>query len=208
MKVRGVVFDFGQVLTHIQNGQSLKKLASITGLDPKDFTERYRMFREPYDRGKVIGREYWSNVIGTKGEAITDNLIEELIKEDMQSWFSLNREMISWIESLKESGIKRAILSNMPPELGQEVYSGMKDLVALFDTIVFSFETGYVKPESEIYEICLKKVSLSPGEVLFIDDDERNIEGARKLGINTFLFVPGKTKTREIAECYGLPGNL
>ena len=205
MKIKAVVFDFGQVLAHPQDENVRDRMASIAGLDREVFAVRYREFRKDYDRGRISGIDYWTKVIGKNGSRIEKTIIEELIREDMRSWFSLNRDVIDWVDRLKQAGIKTGILSNMPPELGKTVYSEMEKLIAMFDEIVFSFEIGFVKPENEIYEICLRKLESLPEETLFIDDDARNIEGARASGMNTYLFIPGKTRIDEIADVYNLP---
>ena len=45
-----------------------------------------------------------------------------------------------------------------------------------------------VKPNKEIFEHLLGKYNLNADECLFIDDSEKNIEGAKALGINGYLF--------------------
>jgi putative hydrolase of the HAD superfamily len=41
------------------------------------------------------------------------------------------------------------------------------------------------KPNADIFEQVLSENSLMPNETLFLDDNLPNIEGARKLGIQT-----------------------
>ncbi|MEG1987309.1 MAG: HAD-IA family hydrolase, partial [Bacilli bacterium] len=46
-------------------------------------------------------------------------------------------------------------------------------------------EIHKVKPNSDFYEHILSKHNINPNELLFLDDNLINIEGAIKLGINT-----------------------
>ncbi|NSA87372.1 HAD superfamily hydrolase (TIGR01509 family) [Clostridium beijerinckii] len=46
-----------------------------------------------------------------------------------------------------------------------------------------SYKEKLLKPEKEIYEKILYRYSLEPGETLFIDDMEQNIEAAIKFGL-------------------------
>lgn len=57
---------------------------------------------------------------------------------------------------------------------------GVEDL----DDIIISAEIHKIKPNSDFYEHILKKYNITPKELLFLDDNEDNVEGAKKLGIN------------------------
>jgi len=51
------------------------------------------------------------------------------------------------------------------------------------------------KPNPKIYEFALAKTGSSPEETIFIDDKQRMLEPARKMGIKTILFIsPRKLK--------------
>jgi HAD superfamily hydrolase (TIGR01509 family) len=55
--------------------------------------------------------------------------------------------------------------------------------------VVISYEVGCAKPEPRIFEIALDRLGVAPSHALFVDDREENIEGARRLGIETFHFT-------------------
>ena len=55
------------------------------------------------------------------------------------------------------------------------------------DDIIISAEIHKIKPNKEFYIHILEKFNIQPNELLFIDDNLKNIEGAKKLGINTIL---------------------
>ena len=57
-----------------------------------------------------------------------------------------------------------------------------------FEGILVSGEEKTRKPFPEIYELTLSKFNLKAGESLFIDDNLRNIEAARKFGIHSIHF--------------------
>jgi len=52
------------------------------------------------------------------------------------------------------------------------------------------------KPDTEVYEFVLADAGLEAGETLFIDDNADNIEGAKKVGLQTILHRIGD----EVAE--------
>lgn len=51
------------------------------------------------------------------------------------------------------------------------------------------------KPDQEAFENLLKENKLVPGETLFIDDGEENVEAAKKLGMHTLLYGSETLKT-------------
>ena len=85
-------------------------------------------------------------------------------------------------------------------EINAELLRG--DLEGFIKDAVFSFEVGIMKPDHRIFRIALDKVGLSPENVLFVDDTEKNINAARQLGIDSHLF-----RSRDsLVEFFGIYG--
>ena len=62
------------------------------------------------------------------------------------------------------------------------------DFLHWFEGIVVSGTEKTRKPYLEIYQITLDRFNIDPSEALFIDDNLRNIKGAKTLGINGIHF--------------------
>ena len=60
-----------------------------------------------------------------------------------------------------------------------------------------SCEMKLLKPSPEIYQEAVRRIGLPAGEILFIDDNRENVEGARAVGLQARLFVPGTDDMRE-----------
>jgi FMN phosphatase YigB (HAD superfamily) len=58
----------------------------------------------------------------------------------------------------------------------------------IFDGTVLSWEAGMRKPEMGIYELVIRRFNLTPERALFIDDKERNLVPARRVGFQTIAF--------------------
>ena len=54
-----------------------------------------------------------------------------------------------------------------------------------YDYVWLSFEIGAVKPNNKVYEIVEKECNIKPKNILFIDDEEKNILTATSRGWNT-----------------------
>lgn len=57
--------------------------------------------------------------------------------------------------------------------------------VDYLDDVLISAEIHKVKPNSDFYEHIINKYHIEPNEILFLDDNAENIDGANRLGINT-----------------------
>ncbi len=77
---------------------------------------------------------------------------------------------------------------------------------ALFDRfrdIVVSGEEKVMKPDPAIYYLALDRFGLKPGDALFVDDRQINVDGAEAVGIAAHLFT-GAERLRERLRAEGL----
>jgi len=70
------------------------------------------------------------------------------------------------------------------------------DFLHWFEGIVVSGTEKMRKPSNEIYELTLNRFNIEASQSLFIDDNARNVEAAKKMGINTIHFInPAQLKS-------------
>ena len=93
-----------------------------------------------------------------------------------------------WITALKESGYRVYILSNYSKRTYELTKDDGLSFLPLADGIVFSFETGYIKPEKEIYHCLMDRYHLDPNECVFIDDNAPNLVYPKQIGWSTIQF--------------------
>ena len=74
------------------------------------------------------------------------------------------------------------------------------DFLHWFEGIVVSGEEMTRKPFPDIYQITLKRFDLKPEESLFIDDNKRNIEAAKALGIQSIHFSSPQQLEKELKQ--------
>ena len=75
-----------------------------------------------------------------------------------------------------------------------------KEMLGLFKKLYFSYELGIKKPDPKFYKRVLEDSNLNPSECVFIDDKEKNIESARKFGINGILFLNINQLKKELLD--------
>jgi 2-haloacid dehalogenase len=100
---------------------------------------------------------------------------------------SVDQETICLMSDIKKAGYRVSALSNWSAETFPHVlskHSFFKD----FEEIVVSGFEKTVKPEKEIYEILLKRIKLPAEKCIFLDDVEKNIQGALDVGMHGIVF--------------------
>lgn len=182
-----VIFDYGGVISYPQGPGFFDEISSLLHVRSDALKRTYRDYRPDYDRGAMAGNEYWSRVLERAGAENSVAMREKLVQLDIGSWTEINSEVLSLVTRLRRAGVVLALLSNLPVDHVSYFVSHF-DWLKHFSVCVFSCETGYAKPQSEIYGICLDRLEVPAEECLFIDDSERNVSAARKMSVKAILF--------------------
>lgn len=66
-----------------------------------------------------------------------------------------------------------------------------------------SYRLGEVKPDEALYRLVLDDLARPAGEVLFLDDNQINVDGARRVGMAAET-VKGPDQARRVLNRYGL----
>ena len=85
--------------------------------------------------------------------------------------------------ALRDEGYRTALLTNSFKEF-RELLEAHVDFGA-FDVVVDSSEVGWRKPEPEIYALTTELLGVPAGQILYLDDFEANLVGARAAGWRT-----------------------
>ena len=188
--IKNIIFDFGGVLVDwnphylfdnyfndinesnyfVENVCNSEWNAEMDGGKPFEqaVRERSAMFPKYAEALKL----YQTNWMDTMGEEIP--------------------EMYDLVKSLKTNGFPVIYgLTNWSAETFPTVQKTYR-IFSLIDKIVVSGEVKQLKPNPEIFHTLLNKFNLKPEESLFIDDNIKNVEGAKALGINALRFENAK----------------
>lgn len=214
---RALILDFGGVIsrtlfeTHDETERAL-------GLAPGTLTWR-GPFDPPTDplwqamqRGELSERDYWlqrsrevGSLLGETWDAM-ETLVQRARGADPDR--IVRPETAALVRQAQASGIRLAILSN---ELDLFYGRGLRERLPLlegFERIDDATYTGVLKPDPQAYLGCLQALGLQAGEAVFVDDQPRNVEGARRLGIPTVAFdvTHPAASCEEARQLLGLTG--
>lgn len=201
--IKGIIFDFGGVLSSHLPLAAQERISRAAGIDPEALKPDYMRFRGEYDRGTISAAQYWKSVLTPLGIDPDVQMIGRLIEEDVRGWTHINNEMVSLIRSVRPGMEKLGILSNMNVDCLRYVEENFPWL-DMFDSLVFSCNVRLLKPEAPIYEYCLRSMGLEASECLFVDDSEENTGAAAKLGIHAVHFTSVSLFREELYETYSL----
>jgi len=189
--IKGVIFDFGGVISHPQDQGYVAQIMALLQVTDRDlFMEVYMDLRSAYDGGRMGAAEYW--------QALMDRLdcdpapVADLIAPDIRSWTVINEDTLSFAEDLRDHGVVTAVLSNMNPEVSGYLARECP-WIDDFGHLVYSCDVGAVKPEREIYDICVSRMGLTHSECLFLDDTAVNVHAAKQYGLVARVFEGQKT---------------
>jgi putative hydrolase of the HAD superfamily len=191
-KISCLILDMGGVLTEDQREDKLADMMGLLGSgSPRErFLEAYWKHRFDYDRGVADAAAYWARVASELGAQIPSRRLGDIVQADLDSWFNMRESMLEFLGGVKGRVGRLVLLSNLNADGARFVRSERaRPWVSRFDDLVLSCEHRLLKPEAAIYELALDAAGVLPGEALFIDDNEANVEGARRAGLESFRFA-------------------
>jgi putative hydrolase of the HAD superfamily len=201
--VRAVIFDFGGVLCFHPPEDRFTRIADLFGISTPDLLRLFWANRIEYDAGLLDSRAYWTQIAKAAGRTLDDTLLATLVRYEVELWNNYDQRIMRWAAHLRSSGVRTAILSNLPRVLG-EALRATPGFLDPFNHVTFSCELGIVKPEAAIYHDAVQGVRVSPSEALFLDDKRENVEGARAVGLHAEIYSTWETFLAETLGRYNL----
>jgi putative hydrolase of the HAD superfamily len=206
--INAVAFDYGGVSCEWPADGTRQRLADMIGVSLGELVEYDNTHRKIWDAGEINGAEFYLGAFayfGVSGAGYDREKAAEMARIDQESWKHINQETIRLMEDLKKAGVRVAILSNMPFDFLD--WLKVQPVIAIPDAAIFSCEEHCNKPDEPIYRTLLTKLGLPPGEVVFFDDMPLNVEGARGIGMNAYVWKDPDAARKTLATL-GIKGAI
>ena len=184
-----VIFDFFGVI-----GYELSPVWFRKHFDDSIADEIKHRLVDPGDRGAISEEEMFENISRETGVSPMD------IRREWMELVTINEEMVNFIKKVKKS-YPVYLLSNALSGFLREILERY-DLYGLFDEVYISAEVRMAKPDPEFFEECLKRSGVKAEETVMIDDNVKNLAGARSVGIDTIRFTDNESFQREFNKYY------
>lgn len=193
-----VIFDYGGVLSYPPFQLELAELGQSSGLDEPSFFKLYSNTRDYYGRSSSDYKQHWLQVADALDLQISVAFVEKLLVLESDLWTRPNAEVLALARAIKAAGLDTAILSNMTFDLLGKLRERL-DWLREFEVQIWSCEQGRSKPDAAIYRTCLTALGCEAGRALFFDDRPRNVEAARQIGLEAYVFESA-SQARAIVE--------
>ena len=198
--IRAIIFDFGSVLfkeNWIKLSKEMEKKVGISTLIHSDYGKKVI-----YEWRKAsVGKSPMKNVfIKICDEKKINGNIKNICREYIKAYNKckkLNKTLINKIKSLKEK-----YLLVCHTDTNEFHFEGHRrqGLLRLFHKHFASHLIGKRKYDKKAFKIVLKKLKLTPKEIVFIDDNIINIKNARSFGINAIQFKNNNQLIRDLRK--------
>jgi putative hydrolase of the HAD superfamily len=193
--MRWIVFDYGEVIS--RRSAELPAIAGLMGVPLEVMEPHYWALRDPYDRG-WSDLEFWRELGVRCGAEVDPGQVPALTEADVNGWLTVDPAALELLAELDEAGYGLGLLSNAPMSHG-EVFR-RQPWAARFRHMVISGELGIAKPDQAIWEALVARLEAAPGECVFLDDKQVNVDGARAAGLHAHRWSNAAVAREEFAR--------
>jgi putative hydrolase of the HAD superfamily len=193
----GLLLDFGAVISvsaferHRETEEMLGlPRGSLTWLGPLDPATDALWQSMQHD--EISERDYWTRRARELGERVGEPGWDVLTMQNRVRHPDPNRlvrpQIAPLVRAARAQGIDVGILSNeLELFYGRPFLSGMEVLREMA-VVVDATHTGILKPDPRSYALAIEAMRLPPAQILFVDDQFRNVAGAMRAGMQTQHF--------------------
>lgn len=192
--IKNLLFDLGGVIMDIEKERCVEAFDRLGLPDAASYFGEYSQ-KGPFmqlEEGAISTDEFHSTLRADIGREVSDDEIDrafckfligipvERLKElrELRRRYRIfllsNTNPIMWDATIREEFTKEG--------LKREDY---------FDGIVTSFQAKALKPDARIFRYAEEHLGIKPDETVFLDDSQRNLDAASRLGFHTILVTPG-----------------
>ena len=190
MKIKNIIFDIGNVILHFDLEKVLPHFAKTEEewnfLIQEVVHSPEWLLYSLVDTG-FLSREQAVAIVEDRTNHKNDKLIEEFWYHYNEYSF-IDEKVLLLLKNLKKKGYSIYLLSN----INEHTFISIQDseLFKIVDGYVFSYLEHQVKPYESFYLTLLDRFKLKSNECLFIDDNKKNVETARDLGMIGEVVTP------------------
>lgn len=186
----------GVILTNGWDIDSRKAAAEIFRLDWNELEKLHDAPFAEWEKGRLTLNQYLDNTVFREQRPFSrEEFITFMLAQSKE--YPKSREVLAEVARTRRYFI--GAINNEPLELNDYRIQQFK-LKREFLVFFSSCYVGARKPEEDIFRIALHVTQKLPGECLFIDDREVNLESPRRLGLDTIHYQTAQQLRAELAN--------
>ncbi|MFH1618772.1 MAG: HAD family phosphatase [bacterium] len=193
-----IIFDLGGIVVPETSGYIMTQIAEELGIQPDLLAEAIGVHQDSAIRGEQTLLQVYGSVVRDLGLSVDPAAILcRHLAFYRQAAARHDPDFVALLHRLKKD-LSVACLTNTEPEIAH--ISCETGLFDYFDRRYLSTELGMKKPDTEIYIAVLADIGRRPEEVLFVDDREENVTGAKSTGMHGLLFMNVTQLDRDLSN--------
>ncbi len=197
-EIDAVLFDIGGVI--LQMGD-IATLGPFNGTNDRDLIQQIWLdspIVDAHERGQIDAAEFAARMIETYAIGCTPSAFLDRCIAWHGDLFAEVEETIAAIDP----SVRVACLSNTC-DYHWRNHARAAEVGRLFSLQFLSFRLGAMKPEPAIFRMVAEQLGCAPNRIVFFDDTERHVVGAREFGFHAHR-VEGIADARRILHERGL----
>ncbi len=202
--IEAIIFDFGEVIIELDYPKVIDGFSKEANKNIDEINELVvtSPILKEFEVSKITPDEFRAGVNNLLGMSLDDvtfdatwNLmLKNLPKERMDILEVVGKRFDTYVLSnsnvIHEKAYNQMILD----------VTGKPSLHEFVNKAYFSQDIGMRKPGKECYQLVIDEIGLDPSKLLFLDDRQDNIEGAKSCGINTVHVTDAARQLKELFE--------
>jgi glucose-1-phosphatase len=196
-----LLFDLGRVVLDIDFGRVLHCWARHAGCEPTQLGQRFLRdeLYHRHERGEISDEAFFAGLRSSLGIEISD-------AQFLEGWNAIFVGLMPGINQLLARASTRlplyAFSNTNAPHVAH--FSGQyAEVLGHFREIFLSSTIGLRKPDAEAYDHVVQAIGVPAERIVFFDDLDENIEGARRYGLKAVLVTSSADVARAL-EALGI----
>ncbi|MFC3505016.1 HAD-IA family hydrolase [Micromonospora krabiensis] len=157
---------------------------------------------QPVLTGQVSHADWMTSVAEALAEPAGSPERARAAVEEWQTYRGeVDAEVLGFVREARAAGIRVGLATNATDRLDDDLAA--LDLTDAFDAVVSSYRLGVNKPAKEYFQAACQALATPPDRVLFTDDEDWSVRGARVAGLSAHRWTgPGDLRYLRAALAY------
>ncbi len=193
-KTKAIIFDMGGVLVDLDIEdckRAFKEYLGYYNIDNIIDACHQKGIYGDLEEGKLSGDEFRSIVLSESRPGV---LAEDVDRAMYHILVDIAPYKVQMLKRLAESYELYLLSNNNPvclPRAKAIFEAAGIPMDSIFRKCFYSFEMKALKPSESFYKAVVAEIGLPAGEMLFIDDSQKNVDGAIAAGLPAAYYEPG-----------------
>ena len=198
--ITALLFDLGGVLINVSFDEAFRSWSDYSPLSPAEMRARFRMDRayKMHERGQISAHIYFDHL----RRCLRIHADDDAIASGWNAiYLGTLDKAVECLMEVKDRLPCYAFTNSNPVHQAawMALYPGV---VRAFRAVFVSSDIGTRKPERSAFHSVCRRMDVVPSQVLFFDDSQENVRGARAAGLNA-VQVRAETDLRDSLRRFG-----